>query len=272
VKQQSRKDRIRTALLWTMFGLSIGLFIGVAITLRVGAVPQTLDVVSVLEATLAFVVTTLAILGAFVVVVTWNGIESRVRDGVVEYGEKAAAATKSLDDKINEINKTLDERMEVINGKIEVSVNEMEQQLHMQKREFRDEMSKNLEEFKLQTSKLNDQLGEVERTTIILATASEPWRVEALANDIFLINPSSAIAFHMMTSYLREFDRFFPELKSQNSGGALFFTPSINPLYHWDKALEWYEKVKRQNIPARIESAEREIDRRRTFAEKEYKK
>jgi hypothetical protein len=273
VKQQSRKDRIRTALLWTIFGLSIGLFIGVAITLRVGAVPQTLDVVSVLEATLTFVVTTLAILGAFVVIVTWNGIESRVRDGVVEYGEKAAEATKSLDDKIDKINKNLDERMEIINGKIEVSVNEMDQQLHQQKREFRDEMSKNLKEFKLQTSKLDNQLQKVEQTTIILATASDPWRVETLANDLLLIDPLSAIAFHMVISYLKEFDKFFPELRSKKSGGTLFFAPEeYSSLYCWDKALEWHGKVKRQKLPPRIESAEREVDRRRPFAEEEYKK
>jgi heme/copper-type cytochrome/quinol oxidase subunit 2 len=141
MKQRSRKDHIRTVLLWIVFGSFIGLFIGVAITLRVRTVPQDFDVVTVLEATLAFVVTALAIIGAFMAVITWNSIENRIRDGIIEYGEKANIATKVLEDKVEKVTKTIDEKIEEVNSQIKQSMDEIDRQLQGQEHKFQAEMS-----------------------------------------------------------------------------------------------------------------------------------
>jgi hypothetical protein len=94
-------------LLIFMFGLGIGLAIDCGIGIHVNPIPHDFDTIAILEACLAFVIGTITLVGAVVVVMVWNNLEERVRK-----------ITDGLDKRIGGLEekiKDTEERIEVAN-------------------------------------------------------------------------------------------------------------------------------------------------------------
>ncbi|HEY4035095.1 MAG TPA: hypothetical protein VGL94_14140 [Ktedonobacteraceae bacterium] len=83
--------------------VSCGLPIGVVIGFYANPIPRGFDTLAVLEVTLTIAIAVLTIIGAFIVVSTWNNIEERTGKITGEYEKKLEKAKKELGDKVESI-------------------------------------------------------------------------------------------------------------------------------------------------------------------------
>ncbi len=87
--------------------ISCGMPIGVVIGFYASPIPHGFDTLSVLEVTLTIAIAVLTIIGAFVVVSTWNNIEERTGKITGEYEKKLEKAKKELGEKVESILKDI---------------------------------------------------------------------------------------------------------------------------------------------------------------------
>ena len=83
--------------------VSCGMPIGVVLGFYANPIPRGFDTLSVLEVTLTIAIAVLTIIGAFVVVSTWNNIEERTGKITSEYEKKLEKAKKELGEKVESI-------------------------------------------------------------------------------------------------------------------------------------------------------------------------
>ena len=109
---------------WAKFRSSLptlftGIILGILIVFFVRPSYHSIDTLSMLEATLGIVITALAIIGAFAVVITWNSIEDGVKKGVREYDEKSDRVAKELDQKMEIATNDLNEKVRNISEELD---------------------------------------------------------------------------------------------------------------------------------------------------------
>src|SRR5260370_9158817 len=80
-----------------------GMPIGVVIGFYASPIPHGFDTLSILEVTLTVAIGVLTIIGAFIVVSTWNNIEERTGKITGEYEKKLEKAKKELGEKVENI-------------------------------------------------------------------------------------------------------------------------------------------------------------------------
>ena len=83
--------------------VSCGMPIGVVIGFYASPIPRGFDTLSVLQVTLTIAIAVLTIIGAFIVVSTWNNIEERTGKITGEYEKKLEKAKKELSEKVESI-------------------------------------------------------------------------------------------------------------------------------------------------------------------------
>ena len=81
--------------------------IGVVLGFYANPLPRGFDTLSVLEVTLTIVIAVLSVIGAFIVVATWNNIEERTSKITGEYEKKLEKAKKELSEKVESILKDI---------------------------------------------------------------------------------------------------------------------------------------------------------------------
>lgn len=136
---------------------------------------------------------------------------------------------------------------------------------------FEAKIAETVKTFDVQTSQLEARLEATNKDMIIAITTSlDPWTIENWASELLAVDPSSEVALRMVLSYLQEVDAHLPNppLSKRN---ALYFSPSRDPLYYWEKALKWQRSVIKQSIQVYVNTAAHQIDRRKPQIE-EYKK
>ena|SRR2546421_7797763 len=87
--------------------VSCGMPIGAVIGFYASPIPRGFDTLSVLQATLTIAIAVLTIIGAFIVVSTWNNIEERTGKITGEYEKKLEKAKKELSEKVESILKDI---------------------------------------------------------------------------------------------------------------------------------------------------------------------
>jgi len=87
--------------------ISCGMPIGVVIGFYASPIPRGFDTLAVLEVTLTIAIAVLTIIGAFVVVSTWNNIEERTSKITGEYEKKLEKAKQELSAKVENILKDI---------------------------------------------------------------------------------------------------------------------------------------------------------------------
>ena len=87
--------------------VSCGMPIGAVIGFYASPIPRGFDTLSVLQVTLTIAIAVLTIIGAFVVVSTWNNIEERTGKITGEYEKKLEKAKKELSEKVESILKDI---------------------------------------------------------------------------------------------------------------------------------------------------------------------
>src|SRR5437899_11220358 len=87
--------------------VSCGMPIGVVLGFYANPVPRGFDTLSVLEVTLTVAIAVLTIIGAFIVVSTWNNIEERTGKITGEYEKKLEKAKKELGETVESILKDI---------------------------------------------------------------------------------------------------------------------------------------------------------------------
>src|SRR2546421_7215413 len=87
--------------------VSCGMPIGAVIGFYANPIPRGFDTLSVLEVTLTVAIAVLTIIGAFIVVSTWNNIEERTGKITGEYEKKLEKAKKELGEKVESILKDI---------------------------------------------------------------------------------------------------------------------------------------------------------------------
>lgn len=83
--------------------VSCGMPIGVVLGFYANPIPRGFDTLSVLEVTLTIAIAALSVIGAFIVVSTWNNIEERTAKITGEYEKKLEKAKKELGEKVENI-------------------------------------------------------------------------------------------------------------------------------------------------------------------------
>ena len=83
--------------------VSCGMPVGVVIGFYANPIPRGFDTLAVLEVTLTIAIAVLTIIGAFIVVSTWNNIEERTGKITGEYEKKLEKAKNELGDKVESI-------------------------------------------------------------------------------------------------------------------------------------------------------------------------
>ena len=87
--------------------ISCGMPIGVVLGFYANPLPRGFDTLSVLEVTLTIVIAVLSVIGAFIVVATWNNIEERTSKITGDYEKKLEKAKKELSEKVESILKDI---------------------------------------------------------------------------------------------------------------------------------------------------------------------
>ena len=83
--------------------VSCGMPMGVVFGFYANPLPRGFDTLSVLEVTLTIVIAALSVIGAFIVVATWNNIEERTAKITGEYEKKLEKAKRELSEKVESI-------------------------------------------------------------------------------------------------------------------------------------------------------------------------
>ncbi len=83
--------------------ISCGMPLGVVLGFYANPIPRGFDTLSVLEVTLTIAIAALSVIGAFIVVTTWNNIEERTAKITGEYEKKLEKAKKELSEKVESI-------------------------------------------------------------------------------------------------------------------------------------------------------------------------
>ncbi len=76
---------------------------GVVLGFYANPIPRGFDTLAVLEVTLTIAIAVLSVIGAFIVVTTWNNIEERTSKITGEYEKKLEKAKKELGEKVESI-------------------------------------------------------------------------------------------------------------------------------------------------------------------------
>lgn len=76
---------------------------GVVFGFYANPLPRGFDTLSVLEVTLTIAIAALSVIGAFIVVATWNNIEERTAKITGEYEKKLEKAKRELSEKVESI-------------------------------------------------------------------------------------------------------------------------------------------------------------------------
>lgn len=87
--------------------VSCGMPMGVVLGFYANPIPRGFDTLSVLEVTLTIAIAALSVIGAFIVVSTWNNIEERTAKITGEYEKKLEKAKKELSEKVESIFKEI---------------------------------------------------------------------------------------------------------------------------------------------------------------------
>ncbi len=83
--------------------VSCGTPMGVVLGFYANPIPRGFDTLAVLEVTLTIAIAVLSVIGAFIVVTTWNNIEERTSKITGEYEKKLEKAKKELGEKVESI-------------------------------------------------------------------------------------------------------------------------------------------------------------------------
>ena len=83
--------------------ISCGMPLGVVLGFYANPIPRGFDTLAVLEVTLTIAIAALSVIGAFIVVTTWNNIEERTAKITGEYEKKLEKAKKELSEKVESI-------------------------------------------------------------------------------------------------------------------------------------------------------------------------
>lgn len=159
-----------------------------------------------------------------------------------------------------------------LDTRVEVRTNELiEQRIQTQEASFQTQIQSNVKDFERQISQLEASLRGVRKEIIIATTLLPPWELEEWARNLLDNDPSSEIATRMVIRYLGVLNIFLPDPSEPSGPEVLYVFPSNDPLYYWNKALEWQQIVHKQNIPGYVDNANRKIEQRRPSIE-EYKK
>ncbi|GHO82511.1 hypothetical protein [Dictyobacter formicarum] len=152
------------------------------------------------------------------------------------------------------------------------NVKAFETQITQLEAKFQAQLTDSVEKFNAQITQLNGSFQFIRKELVIAAMISPPWEVEEWATELLALDPSSEVAVRMVMSYLEEVDYFLPDPSKPSKWKTLRIMPDgTDALYYWNKALEWQQIVKNQNIPAYLSTSEWNVNQRRARVE-EYEK
>ncbi len=90
-------------MLCMLFGLGVGLVSDWGIGFHVSPIPHDFDTTAVLESALAFAIGTITLVGAVILVTTWNDIDKRSEEIVSKYETQAKQSINAYGDKREEM-------------------------------------------------------------------------------------------------------------------------------------------------------------------------
>ncbi len=192
----------------------------------------------------------LTFLGAFAVAYWWASLDQKVDDQV-------KARTNEL------IEQRIQAQETKFQAQIEGNVKAFETQIAQLETKFQAQIADTLKRLDVQIDQLKGNFEFIRREVLIVTMMFPPWEVDAWARELLLVDPSSEVAGRMVRSYLQEVDYQLPDPSAPSKWETVRIVPNNDPLYYWNKALEWRELVKRQNNAAYLSNADRQINQRR---------
>jgi hypothetical protein len=165
-------------------------------------------------------------------------IEQRIADQEGKFQKQIADSVKAFDTQIAENVKMFEERISQLEAN------------------FQAQIADNMSKVAAQISQLHNSFQFTRKELVIAAMIFPPWEIEEWANELLLLDPSSEVAVRMVMSYLNEVDCLLPDPAKPSKWKTLRFMPNNDPLYYWNKALEWQEVVKKQNDSAYASTAD----------------
>jgi outer membrane murein-binding lipoprotein Lpp len=196
----------------------------------------------------------LTFLGAFAVAYWWANLDQKV-NGQVETRTNELIEQRIQDQEVK------------FQSQIESNVKAFETQIAQLEANFQSQIENNVKTLDTQIARLEGSFQFLRKELVIAAMYFPAWEIEGWAHELLAVDPSSEVSVRMVINYLKEVDFFLPDPSTPSKHKTLRFMPEEDVLFYWNKALEWREIVKRQNISEYLNSADRQIDQRRPRVE-----
>ncbi len=260
---------------YVFIGILMSFFVG--ITLKIAFSPIcsadaqhvcVVDVGSIVGLTAAIfgiAATLLTFLGAFAVAYWWATLDQKV-DKQVE-ARTNELIEKRIRDQEAKFQTQIADNVKVFDVQIADNVKAFETRTSQLEAKFQTQIADNVNKLDAQITQLQGSFQFIRKELVIAAMIFPPWEVEGWANELLTIDPSSEVAVRMVISYLDEVDYFLPDPSKPPKWNTLRLMPNDDPLYYWNKALNWQTAVKAQNISAYVSTADRQINQRRPRVE-----
>jgi len=256
------------------------------------------SIVGFATAILGLAAAILAILGAFAVAYWWANLDKKVNTQVEEkvntqinqrlqdQEQKFLAHITKLTSQITPLETNVQNAAAQISqldtqiSEREKQLKELDQRIQEQEKNFNAQIAGTENKLKDQVEQLDKRMREVNENAIISATLVDPWRSEGWVDTILATEPTSQAGFRMVRSYLKIVDELIPGstvgyytpqmMKRRDYYEAS--GPSGNPIYYWNKALEWQGRVDQQPGKPYSQTTAKHIDQMRPRIEEYQKK
>ena len=226
---------------------------------------DTWSIAGLTAAVFGIAATLLAFLGAFAVAYWWANLDQKV-DKQVE-ARTNELIEQRIKDQDAKFQTQIADSVKEFDGQIVDNVKAFEKRISQIEANFQAQIADNVSKLDAQITQLQGSFQFTRKELVIAAMIFPPWEVEEWANELLVIDPLNEVAVRMVMSYLDEVDFFLPDPSKPPKWKTLRFMPIEEPLYYWNKALDWQQAVKKQNISAYVSNADWQINKRRPRVE-----